>query len=480
VKKSDGTMRLCIDYRELNDQTIKNRCPIPNIAEMRDRVKGAEIFTKVDLRDGYYNVRVHEDSIPKTAFRTRFGLFEFLVLPFGLTNAPAVFNALMNRIFGDLLDVYVVSYIDDLIIFSKNENDHKQHLAEVFRRLKANALHLKLSKCHLFQKKVEFCGHDISAAGISIATDKVKPIQSRPVISNKKDVERYLGIMVYFQDFIYDYATITLPLSNLLQKNSDFKWGQEEEEAVTKLIEAATSAPVLRYFDDNLDTRVYTDASQYAIAGWIEQRHADGWHPVVFISRKLRPAELNYSNPERELLALVYTLNKQGHYLRGGIPFEINIDCNSLVAIQSMDLQNRRIARWIMLLQDFNMTIKHIPGSSNKVADYLSRSIDVAPLCSSCKKLIKISTIISQPTISLDQYNEAITNDQLIKEIIDWTTQKQKHRYEFYYAQFKKQNNGLWLFGTRVYIPNDQPLRLSILSRYHDLGVSGHQGVRRT
>jgi hypothetical protein len=479
VKKSDGSMRMCVDYRDLNAITVKNRCPIPNMAEMRDRVKGAKVFSKIDLRDGYYNIRVAENSVSKTAFRTRFGLYEFLVMPFGLTNAPAVFSALMNRIFGDLFDVYVVSYLDDIIVFSSDVDDHHRHLAEVFGRLQNHKLFLKLSKCSLFQDKVEFCGHDLSTEGISISPNKVKAIQSRPIMSSRKDVEKYLGVMVYFQDFIKDYAKITLPLSDLLKKNKQFIWTEAAEEAVTKLIHAVTNAPVLRYFEDNRETRVFSDASQYAIAGWISQKHEDGWHPVVFTSRKLRLAELNYSNPERELLALVYTLVKQGHYLRGGIHFEVNIDCNSLESIQSMDLHNRRLARWIMLLQDFNMTVKHISGSSNKVADYLSRTVDVAPICQACKKKIKISVVLSSPTINMDEYKVASDQDSLLKEVIEWQQTKKKNQYSFYYSKFKKTND-LWRFQQRIYVPEHSSLRLHILSRYHDLGVSGHQGVRRT
>jgi hypothetical protein len=277
------------------------------MAEMRNKVKGAKVFSKIDLRDGYYNIRVSKDSIEKTAFRTRFGLFEFTVMPFGLTNAPAVFSALMNRIFGDLFDVFVVSYLDDLIIFSQTISDHQNHLSQVFSRLEANQLKLKLSKCQLFQEKVEFCGHDLSSKGISISHEKIKAIQARPTITTRKDVEKYLGVMVYFQDFIKDYATMTLPLSNLLRKNQPFIWTVEAEVAITNLIHAVTNAPVLCYFQDERETKVFSDASQYAIAGWISQKHEDGWHPVVYTSRKLRLAELNYSNPERELLALVYT-----------------------------------------------------------------------------------------------------------------------------------------------------------------------------
>jgi hypothetical protein len=481
VKKPDGGLRLCVDYRDLNENTIKNRCPIPNIADLRDRVKGAKFFSKIDFRDGYYNLRVHQDSIEKTAFRCRFGLFEFKVMPFGLTNAPAAFSAMMNRIFGDWLDVFVICYLDDLVIYSKSKEDHSRHLQMVLERLRTNKLYCKLSKCDFFKNQVEFCGHTISETGVSIATSKVKAIQARPTINSAKDISKYLGVTVWFQDFIENYAEITEPLTRLLKKNAPFEFGKEQEDAVTKLIQKITEAPILKYFDDSKKTKVFSDASLYAIGGWIAQEYKNGWHPVVYVSRKLRNAELNYTTAERELLALLYVLEKQGHYLRGGIPFEVNLDSKILENLQSMDFTNRRLARWILMMQDYNMTVKHIPGKTNTVADYLTRNVEVAPTCHKCKTKIKIfSTVVGAASQFLEGYTEAATADPFLQKVQAWwDSPENTDRDGNKFVQFKKIREK-WFIGKRVYIPDSETLKLEILNKYHDAISAGHQGILRT
>lgn len=374
IKKADGTLRLCVDYRDINAITKRNRCPIPNISELRAQVRGAKIFSKFDFRDGYHNLRVHPDSIEKTAFKCRYGLFEYTVMPFGLTNAPAAFSGMMNRIFGDLYDISVIVYLDDIVVFSQNTEDHIRQVTEVLDRFRKHHLHVKLSKCAFFEQEVEFCGHIIDGEGVKVSANKTEALRSsKPDITSKRGIEKFLGVTVWFQDFVPQYAEITRPLTDLLQKQKKFQWGKEQKDAVKDLISKIRSAPVLKHFNPNLKIRISTDASQYAIGGWISQLHADGWHPVVFVSRKLKPAEMNYANPERELLALVYMLEKQGHYLRSGVPVECNFDCTYLEHIQSMEIVNRRLARWILSLQDYNLTVKHISGKVNTVADYLSK-----------------------------------------------------------------------------------------------------------
>lgn len=481
IKKSDGSLRLCVDYRELNALTIRNRCPIPNIGDLRDRVRGAKYFTKIDFRDGYYNLRVHPESISKTAFRSRYGLFEFTVMPFGLTNAPAAFSAMMNRIFGDWLDIFVISYLDDLVIFSKSEEEHINHVTLVLNRLRENKLYCKLSKCEFFKDQVTFCGHNISGTGVSITEDQIKAIKVRPNIKSAKDILKYLGLCVYFHDFIADYALITEPLTRLLKKKAEFLWTKEQENSISKLISAITHAPVLRYFDESLPTKVYSDASQYSIGGWIAQEHPDGWHPVVFVSRKLRPAEFNYTTAERELMALLYILEKQGHYLRGGIPFEANIDSKTLEHIQSMDLTNRRMARWILMTQDYNMFVKHISGKSNSVADYLTRNVEMAPTCHKCKHKIKIfATTLGQESDFLNSYSAAAAEDPFLIKVQKWWESNDRSVLESkQFGQFCKINNK-WFIGKRLYVPSSANLRLEILNRYHDSMTAGHQGVART
>jgi hypothetical protein len=282
IRKSDGTIRLCVDYRSLNAITIKNMCPLPNVAEMRHHMRGATVFSKMDLRDGYYNLRITEEDIHKTALKTRYGLFEFTVLPFGLSNAPAAFSALINRVFGDLFDIFIISYMDDIVIYSKSESEHRNHLEEIFKRLREHKLYAKLSKCEFFQSEVTFCGHSINKLGIRLTDDKVAAMQVRPKITNIKDLQAYLGMTVWFQDFVQDYAQITAPLTDLLKKDTIFTWTALHDRAVEKLIEKITNARLLRYFDPNLRTILTTDASAVAIGGWIGQYHDGILYPVLF------------------------------------------------------------------------------------------------------------------------------------------------------------------------------------------------------
>ena len=321
----------------------------------------------------------------------------------------------------------------------------------------------------------------ISGDGVRISSSKIDSLSQPPPFTSKKDVEKFLGVTVWFQDFIANYASILKPVTDLLKKDASFSWNQETEKAVKDILHAISCAPVLRHFDPTLKTKVWTDASQYAIAGWICQEYPDGWHPVVFVSRKLTSAELNYSNPERELLALVYTLVKQGHYLRCGIPFESNVDCNSLEKIQSMELINRRVARWIMLLQDFNVNVKHVNGKLNTVADYLSRNLAVAPTCAQCKKKMKIFavTTMASSTENNELYQIAAAADPLILEVKEWQKSPKTGARSLLLKQFKE-ISGKWFFGNRIYIPCNEDIKLQILHRYHDLASAGHQGIRRT
>ena len=480
VKKADGSLRLCVDYRALNAITRRNRCPIPYIGDLRPQIRGKNFLTKFDLRDGYYNVRMHSESIHKTAFKCALGLYEFTVLPFGLTNAPAVFSQMMNRIFGDLYGISVIIYLDDIVVFSETEDQHLLDVSKVLTRMREHSLHIKFSKCEFFRSEVDFCGHTITGTGIKVSESKVAALQNPPPFRSRKDIMRFLGVTVWFQDFVPNYAAILSPVTDLLKKDIPFHWQDFHSKAINTVIEKITSAPILSHFDHTLSTRIHSDASQYAIGGWIEQEHPDGWFPVVFVSRKLTAHEINYANPEREMLAMVYTLEKQGHYLRCGIPVEVNIDCKSLEHIQTMELTNRRVARWILLLQDYNLTLRYVKGSQNTVADYLSRNAAVAPNCHTCNKKIRIFKVSATNSLeSKATYTAACTTDPLLLEVIAW----QKHRSPSPQANLYKQFsliNGTWFFNTRIFIPHNAPMKLDILRRYHDTATAGHQGIRRT
>ena len=367
VKKSDGGLRLCVDYRGLNDNNIKNRAPLPSISEMRNRLAGAKYFTKLDLKDGYHNIRIRPTDIHKTAFKCRYGHFEYTVIPFGLANAPAVFSNMMNRVLVSVLDICVISYLDDILIYSATAPQHEQDVKTVLGLLAKEKLFLKASKCSFHKDEVVFCGHYVGRKGIRPTEDKVRAMSVRPRIRTVKDIQSYLGSVVWFQDFIPDYAAITEPITRLLAKSAQFGWGVEQEDAITILIHLITTAPVLNYFDPTLDTYVYSDASEFAIGGWVGQKHHDGIHPVAFWSRKLTPSERKYHVYEKELLALIAIIEKQSHLLRG-VRFTCNTDHKSLESLQSQPKLSGRQARWILQLQEYDCVIQYHPGKKNTVA----------------------------------------------------------------------------------------------------------------
>jgi hypothetical protein len=493
VKKPDGSLRMCIDYRGLNDITIKNRCPIPNIEEMRERVAGATVFSKMDLRDGFYNLRVKDSDSHKTAFRCRYGHYEFRVVPMGLSNSPAVFSAMMNRIFGKYMDVFVITYLDDLVIYSKSEAEHLIHLEKIFQLMAQHELFVKRKKCTFMVDKVDFCGHSVTKDGVCISQDKIAAMAAFPVIHNVHDVRSYIGSCVWFARFIPDYASICQPLTKLIRKGQAWTWGAEQIEAIQILQHLITTAPVMRHFNADLPTEVFTDASDYGIGGWIAQRHYDGWHPVTYWSRKLTPAELNYTVHEKELLALVDMIDHHKHWLMG-LNFTILTDHKSIEFLQTQPKLNRRQVRWVIALQEYDMTIKYFPGDQNTVADILSRSVLLQPLCLKCKNKIQVSEInsgvknvdkslsklITQGMTWKQRIVNAGADDPFWCQLESWTKDPSSvpsNKTDLVKLFHKR--NGLWSYMFyQIYIP--RALRSELLHKYHDTEIAGHQGAIKT
>jgi hypothetical protein len=319
VDKHDGGKRMVIDYRDLNSHTVKDATPMPNIHDLRNKVRGKKFFTKLDARDGFYNILIDPQSRKYTGFRTPFGMFEFNVLPMGLCNSPATFMRMMNRIFGDLYDKFLVVYMDDLLIHSETEEEHIKHITEILRRFKDNQLHLKLSKCLFMKSEVHFCGLNVSNQGISIDPLKAESVLALyGPMTRVRDIQRFLGLTNWFKDFIPDYADICLPLTKLLKKNSVWHYGIDEHSTVLVLIFHILSASTLAYFEPGQTLYCYTDASEYAIGGFLGQIRNGTLKPIVFWSRKLIPAELNYLVTEKECLALVAMIKKFHFYFQTG------------------------------------------------------------------------------------------------------------------------------------------------------------------
>ena len=306
AKKKDGSLRLCIDYRGLNRITRKNRYPLPLIGDLLDRLRSAKIFTKIDLRAGYNNVRISPGHEWKTAFRTRYGSFEYMVMPFGMTNSPATFQHFMNDIFRDMADIFVIVYLDDILVFSDNEEEHRDHVRRVLQRLREHNLHAKLEKCTFHTDTIEYLGFIVSPAGLSMDTAKTQVIRDWPTPRNVKEVQSFLGFANFYRRFIANYSDTVVPLTRLTRKDTPFVWSDKCQKAFDTLKASFTSAPILVHFDPALPIVIETDGSDYAIAAILSQvtPSDNDLHPVAFHSRTMQPAELNYEIYNKELLAI--------------------------------------------------------------------------------------------------------------------------------------------------------------------------------
>jgi hypothetical protein len=313
VKKKDGSMRLCIDYRELNRVTIKNKYPLPRIDDLFDQLQGAQVFSKIDLRSGYHQLKIKSEDIPKTAFWTRYGHYEFLVMPFGLTNAPAVFMDLMNRVFHEYLDRFVIVFIDDILVYSKSLEEHEDHLRIVLQILRDKKLYAKLKKCEFWLNQVVFLGHVISKDGITVNPNKIEAVVSWDRPTNVSEVSSFLGLTGYYKRFVEGFSCITAPLTHLTRKNAKFEWKEECEKSFQELKQRLVTAPVLTIPSSSGGFVIYSDASHKGL-GCVLMQHGK---VVAYASRQLKNYEQNYPTHDLELAAVVFALKIWRHYLYG-------------------------------------------------------------------------------------------------------------------------------------------------------------------
>src|ERR1700726_702205 len=381
VKKVDGELRLCIDYRGLNKITVKNRYPLPLINELFDRLRNARYFSKCDMRDGYHRLRMASGEEWKTAFRTRYGLYEYTVMPFGLCNAPGTFQYYVNDIFHDYMDDFMAGYLDDLLIFSATLKEHKVHVRKVLQRLKEHQLYLKPSKCEFHKTRISFLGYIISAEGIAMDPEKVSAVTSWPAPRSTLDIQTFLGLANFYRQFIKDFSKTIAPITKLLQKNVQFHWNAAADKAFKTLKKAFTTAPILKHFDYSRPAVVEADASDFAQGGVLSQRGDDGvLHPVAFHSRKFNPAEQNYEIYDKEMLAIVDCLTTWRHFLQGtGQQIQVITDHKNLLWFTETKVYNRRQARWAEKLSHFDFAITYRPSPLGAQPDALSRRPDHRP-----------------------------------------------------------------------------------------------------
>lgn len=387
VRKADGSPRLCVDYRRLNSKTKRDAFPLPHINESLDALGGAQVFSTIDLASGYHQVAVHEKDRPKTAFTTPFGLYEFRRMPFGLCNAPATFQRLMQAIMSDLVFQIVLIYLDDLLVYSSTFHEHLVRLETVFKRLRETGLKVKIEKCHFLQAEVRFLGHQVSAQGVSTDPDKISAVREWPVPSTLKELRSFLGFCSYYRRFIEGFSQIAGPLHDrvnmCLRETSPIKaaqvfkssWSSQCQTAFECLKDKLTSAPTLGYADFTLPFVIETDASNLGLGAVLYQHQKGKKTVIAYASRRLRGAEKNdqnYSSMKLELLALKWAVTEKFRSYLLGSKFTIVTDNNPLCHLTTAKLGAIE-QRWAAQLAVFDFDVKYRPGRCNTAADALSR-----------------------------------------------------------------------------------------------------------
>ncbi|WVZ93134.1 LOW QUALITY PROTEIN: hypothetical protein U9M48_039140, partial [Paspalum notatum var. saurae] len=478
-KKDQGGKRLCVDYRPLNAVTVKNKYPIPHIDILFDQLAGAKVFSKIDLRSGYYQIKIREEDIPKTAFSTRYGLYEYLVMSFGLTNAPAFFMYMMNSVFMNELDKFVVVFIDDILVYSKNDKEHEEHLRTVLTRLREHKLYAKFSKCAFWLKEVGFLGHVLSEKGVAVDPSKVKDVLNWKQPETVTEIRSFLGLAGYYRRFIKDFSKIAKPMTSLTKKNASFTWvrgGVPRIEEIVNNRTALAQPDVTKPFD------VYCDASGQGLGCVLVQEG----RVIAYASRQLRKHEANYPTHDLELAAVVHALKIWRHYLLGNT-CHIYTDHKSLKYIFTQPELNMRQRRWLELIKDYDLEIHYHPGKANVVADALSRRahcnvIEARPtarvICWEMDEiempvefLIELYNISIEPTLR-DLIVEAQKHDPGMAHIREGIAEAKRDC-------FTLDNQGVLWFKNRLVVPKDMELRKKILEEAHNSILAMHPGSNK-
>jgi hypothetical protein len=461
--------------------TIKNKYPLPRIDVLFDQLVGAKVFSKIDLRSGYHQIKIRASDIPKTAISTRYGLYEYLVMSFGLTNVPAYFMYLMNSVFMPELDKFVVVFIDDIFLYSKNEVEHAKHLHTVLQRFREHRLYAKLSKCDFWLKEIKFLGHTISKEGITVDPDKVQEVTNWKPPTIVRQIQSSIGLAGYYRRFIPDFSRIAKPMIELLKKGAKFEWGQKCEDAFHTLRQHLTTTPVLAQPDNNKPFDVYCDASDTRLGCVLMQDN----RVVAYSSRALRPHEQNYASHDLELAAVVHALKMWRNYLMGA-RCNIYTDHKSLKYIFTQADLNMGQRRWLELIKDYDLEVHYHPRKANVVADALSQKSQcncmimdshINTLCDELSKMRievipsgTLTYIFVEPTL-LDLIIMAQLGDkgvQIIKENLNQKVEK--------YKCFHQDSKGILWFEDRLVVPKNRDLKKKNLDEAHLSKFSVHPG----
>ncbi|WVZ89884.1 hypothetical protein U9M48_036233 [Paspalum notatum var. saurae] len=451
VPKKDGSWRMCVDCRAINNITIRYRYPIPRLDDMLDELSGAIFFTKIDLRSGYHQIRMKLGDEWKTAFKTKFGLYEWLVMPFGLTNAPSTFMRLMNEVLRPFIGLFVVVYFDDILIYSKSMDEHLEHLSAVFDALRAAHLFANMEKCIFCTQRVSFLGYVVTPQGIEVDSSKIAAIQEWPTPTTVTQIRSFLGLAGFYRRFVRDFSSIAAPLHELTKKDVPFAWSDSQEVAFSTLKDKLTHAPLLQLPDFNKVFELECDASGIGLGAVLLQEGK----PVAYFSEKLSGASLKYSTYDKELYALVRTLHTWQHYLWHR-EFIIHSDHEALKHIRTQTNLNRRHAKWVEFIESFPYIIKHKNGKDNVIANALSRRYTM--LSQLDFKIFGLQTV-------KDQYVDDADFKDVFAHCINGKPWRTFHIQD-----------GFLFHANKLCVPASS-VRLLLLQEAHRGGLMGHFGV---
>ena len=463
VQKKDGSKRLCVDYRKVNDVTRNDSYPLPLIKQIFDSMGGAQYFSALDLRQGYHQMRVHPNSQPITAFICKGGLFEYLRLPFGLKCAPSAFMRMMECVLREVNYRCAIVYLDDVIIYTRNFVEHLEALENIFSIFESVNLRLKPSKCRFLQESIEFLGHVLSKEGIATNPNKIALVQNCPAPTNRKQLKSFLGLANYYRRFVDNFSKIAAPLHKLLRKDVKYEWSHDCENAFLELKTRLISAPILGYPDLNIPFHVSTDASSFAI-GMVLGQVQDGHERVIeYAGRSLTPAERNYTVGELETLAAVEAVKGFHHYLHA--KFTLYTDNTSVAWLMKQKVPKNRIARWLMVLQGYDFEIVYKPGKKHGNADGVSRipSLEVEVACTQVQGLNSEGIRGEQR-----EDNTLIPMIQFLEENKPITGKINKHLSPRVSDSFHLDEGGLLWKCLRHVTPYEDPRRLLIPKSMRD------------
>ena len=506
MKKPSGTLRFCVDYRKLNNLTRKDRYPLPLISETLGRLSKAKVYTKLDIRQAFHRIRMDPDSEELTTFRTRYGAYKCKVLLEGLTNGPATYQRYMNDVLFDYLDDFCMAYLDDILVYSEDPLEHYEHVKKVLHHLRDAGLQVDIKKSEFRTTRTKFLGFIVSTKGIEVDPEKIVVVRDWQAPSTVKGVQGFLGFCNFYRRFIREYGRIARPLTLLTRKGALYQWTKQCQEAFDKLKQAMLEAPILHYYDYELPTRVETDASNGVVAGVLSQQdpQTQFWHPVAYFSKTMQPAELNYDIHDKEMLAIILSLEEWRAELEGlqKAPFMIYSDHRALEYFMTTKKLSARQARWSEYLSRYHFRLMYRTGKSNERADALSRKHEdissqdrviaahrTQTLLPQEKLAEEVIQYLQLAPIEQDQAGHISAEGRGIK-LVDKLLMANRTSLELEELRDKARNetegtwqlrNGLLLRLGKLYMPDSpltpkMPLRTALIREAHDQPLMGHPG----